>query len=192
VQLGQSPFLNILSESRTRATLKLMAKPPGTKVTADVARDLCQRAGAKAFVAGAIGNLGRQYVIGLDAVNCKTGDSLGEEQVTAENKELVLRALGEAATKLRAKLGESLSTVEKFDIPLDQATTPRTCTASFGISWDSISSVATCLTAVPGIRDVSKLCLRIPQKRSPESPQTHAEAKRIALFWLTTDSGHTS
>jgi hypothetical protein len=75
---------------------------------------------------------------------------------------------------------------------LDQATTPRTCTASFGISWDSISSVATCLTAVPGIRDVSKLCLRIPQKRSPESPQTHAEAKRIALFWLTTDSGHTS
>src|SRR5580693_6511191 len=124
VQLGQSPFLNILSESRTRATLKLMAKPPGTQVTPDVARDLCQRAGAKAFVAGAIGNLGRQYVIGLDAVNCKTGDSLGEEQVTAENKELVLRALGEAATKLRAKLGESLSTVEKFDIPLDQATTP--------------------------------------------------------------------
>ncbi|MGB6840525.1 MAG: protein kinase [Candidatus Sulfotelmatobacter sp.] len=124
VQLGQSPFLNILSESRTRATLKLMAKPPGTKVTADVARDLCQRAGAKAYVAGAIGNLGSQYVIGLDAVNCETGDSLGEEQVTAENKEQVLRALGEAATKLRAKLGESLSTVEKFDIPLDQATTP--------------------------------------------------------------------
>lgn len=124
VQLGQSPFLNILSEPRIRATLKLMAKPSGTKVTADVARDLCQRAAAKAYVAGAIGNLGSQYVIGLDAVNCKTGDLLGEEQVTAENKEQVLRALGKAATKLRARLGESLSTVEKFDIPLDQATTP--------------------------------------------------------------------
>jgi serine/threonine protein kinase/tetratricopeptide (TPR) repeat protein len=124
VQLGQSPFLNILSDARARATLKLMAKPSGTKVTPDVARDLCQRAGAKAYVAGAIGSLGTQYVIGLDAINCKTGDPLVQEQVTAENKEHVLRALGEAATNLRAKLGESLSTVEKFDIPLDQATTP--------------------------------------------------------------------
>jgi eukaryotic-like serine/threonine-protein kinase len=124
VQLGQSPFLNILSDSKTRATLKLMAKPTGTKVTPDVARDLCQRAGAKAYVAGAIGNLGSQYVISLSAINCKTGDPLVEQQVTAENKEQVLRALGAAATKLRAKLGESLSTVEKFDIPLDQATTP--------------------------------------------------------------------
>ena len=85
-----------------------MAKPPETKVTQDVARDLCQRAAAKAYVAGTIGNLGSQYVIGLDAVNCKTGDPLVEEQVTAENKEQVLRALGEAATKLRARLGESL------------------------------------------------------------------------------------
>ena len=124
VQLGQSPFLNILSDARVRGTLKLMAKPSGTKVTGDVARDLCQRAGAKAYVAGAIGSLGTQYVIGLDATNCKTGDPLAQELVTAENKEHVLRALGEAATKLRAKLGESLSTVEKFDIPLDQATTP--------------------------------------------------------------------
>ena len=93
-------------------------------MTGDIARDLCQRAAAKAYVAGTIGNLGSQYVIGLDAVNCKTGDTLVEEQVTAENKEKVIRALGEATTKLRAKLGESLSTVEKFDIPLDQATTP--------------------------------------------------------------------
>jgi tetratricopeptide (TPR) repeat protein len=124
VQLGQSPFLNILSETRARATLRLMAKPPGTKVTPDVARDLCQRASAKAYVAGTISSLGSQYVIGLDAVNCKTGDLLVQEQVTAENKEHVLRALGETATRLRTKLGESLSTVEKFDTPLDQATTP--------------------------------------------------------------------
>jgi serine/threonine protein kinase/tetratricopeptide (TPR) repeat protein len=124
VQLGQSPFLNILSDAKTRATLKLMAKPPGSKVTSDVARDLCQRASAKAYVAGAIGSLGSQYVIGLEAVNCKTGDPLVQEQVTADSKEHVLRALGGAATKLRAKLGESLGTVEKFDMPLDQATTP--------------------------------------------------------------------
>src|SRR5271157_2014149 len=124
VQLGQSPFLNILSDARTRAALKLMAKSPGTKLTPEVARDLCQRAGAKAYVSGAIASLGSQYVIGLDAVNCKSGDLLAQEQVTAENKEHVLRALGEAATKLRGKLGESLSTVEKFDTPLDPATTP--------------------------------------------------------------------
>ena len=105
VQLGQSPFLNILSDARTRATLKLMAKPPGTKVTPDIARDLCQRAGAKAYVAGAIGSLGSQYVIGLDAINCKTGDPLVQEQVTAENKEHVLRALGEAATRPSGETG---------------------------------------------------------------------------------------
>ncbi len=124
VQLCQSPFLNILSDARIRATLKLMAKPRGTKLTPEVARDLCQRAGAKAYIAGAIASLGRQYVIGLDAVNCTSGDPLAQEQVTAENKEHVLKALGEASTKLREKLGESLSTVEKFDTPLDQATTP--------------------------------------------------------------------
>ena len=123
VQLGQSPFLNIVSDARIRTALKLMAEPPGTKLTTDVARDLCQRVGAKAYVTGAIASLGSQYVIGLNAVNCKTGDALVQEQVTAENKEHVLRALGEATTRLRTKLGESLSTVEKFDIPLDQATT---------------------------------------------------------------------
>src|ERR1019366_9224816 len=83
----------------------------------------CQRASAKAYIAGTIASLGRQYVIGLDAVNCKTGDPLAQEQVTAENKEHVLKGLGEASPNLREKLGESLSTVDKFDTPLDQATT---------------------------------------------------------------------
>src|SRR3984957_7005118 len=124
VQLAQSPFLNILSNARTRATLKLMAKSPGARLTPDVASDLCQRAGGKAYISGSIASLGSQYVIGLDAINCKTGDPLAQEQVTAENKEHILKALDEAATKLREKLGESLSTVEKFDAPLDQATTP--------------------------------------------------------------------
>ncbi|MGB2676732.1 MAG: protein kinase [Candidatus Acidiferrum sp.] len=124
VQLAQSPFLNILSNARTRATLKLMAKPSGTRLTPDVASDLCERAGGKAYISGSIASLGSQYVIGLDAINCKTGDPLAQEQVTAENKEHILKALDEAATKLREKLGESLSTMEKFDVPLDQATTP--------------------------------------------------------------------
>ncbi len=123
-QLGQSPFLNILSDARTRATLRLMAKPANTRLTPEVARDLCQRADGKAYIAGSIATLGSQYVIGLDAINCKTGDFLAQEQVTAENKEHVLRALGEAATTLRKKLGESLSSADKFDAPLDQVTTP--------------------------------------------------------------------
>ena len=101
-----------------------MAKPSGTRLTPEIASDLCQRAGGKAYISGSIANLGSQYVIGLDAVNCKTGDPLAQEQVTAENKEHILKSLDEAATKLREKLGESLSTVEKFDAPLDQATTP--------------------------------------------------------------------
>jgi serine/threonine protein kinase/tetratricopeptide (TPR) repeat protein len=124
VQLAQSPFLNILSNARIRSTLKLMAKPSDTKLTADVASELCQRAGGRAYISGSIATLGSQYVIGLDAINCRTGDPLAQEQITAENKEHILKALDEAATKLREKLGESLSSVEKFDAPLDQATTP--------------------------------------------------------------------
>jgi serine/threonine protein kinase/Flp pilus assembly protein TadD len=124
VQLAQSPFLSILSTARTRATLRLMAKPLNTNLTPDVASDLCQRAGGKAYISGSIASLGSEYVIGLEATNCKTGDPIAQEQVTAENKEQVLKALSQAAAKLREKLGESLSTVEKFDAPLDQATTP--------------------------------------------------------------------
>jgi eukaryotic-like serine/threonine-protein kinase len=124
VQLAQSPFLDILSYARTRATLRLMAKPSDTRLTPDVASDLCQRAGGKAYISGSISTLGSQYVIGLDATDCKTGDPIAQEQVTAENKEHILKALDQAASKLREKLGESLSTVEKFDAPLDQATTP--------------------------------------------------------------------
>ena len=88
-----------------------------------MARELCQRAGSKAYIAGSIGSLGSEYVLGLKAVNCQSGDTLAEEQVTAASKEKVLDALGEAASKLRGELGESLATVQKFDVPLAQATT---------------------------------------------------------------------
>jgi eukaryotic-like serine/threonine-protein kinase len=123
VALNQSPFLNVLSENKVAATLKLMSRPAGTKLTPEVTRELCQRAGSKAYLAGSIASLGSQYVLGLKAVNCQSGDPLAEEQVTAASKEKVLDALGEAASKLRAELGESLATVQKLDVQLSEATT---------------------------------------------------------------------
>src|SRR5208337_1818117 len=100
-----------------------MTRPVGTKLTPEVARELCLRAGSKAYLAGSVGSLGSEYVLGLKAVNCQNGDTLAEEQVTAASKEKVLDTLGEAASKLRTELGESLATVQKFDVPLAQATT---------------------------------------------------------------------
>jgi tetratricopeptide (TPR) repeat protein/class 3 adenylate cyclase len=123
VSLRQSPFLNVLSDRQVARTLQQMTRPANTKLTPEVARDLCQRAGSKAYIAGSIGSLGSEYVLGLEAVNCQSGDTLAEEQVTAASKEKVLDALGEAASKLRRELGETLATVQKFDAPLSQATT---------------------------------------------------------------------
>ena len=123
VSLNQSPFLNVLSDSTVAKTLKLMTRPPDTRLTPDVARELCQRAGSKAYLAGAIGSLGSQYVLGLKVVNCQTGDMLAQEQATAASKEKVLDTLGETASKLRGELGESLATVQKLDVPLSEATT---------------------------------------------------------------------
>jgi serine/threonine protein kinase/tetratricopeptide (TPR) repeat protein len=123
VALNQSPFLNVLAENKAAATLKLMARPVNSPLTPEVARELCQRAGSKAYIAGSIGSLGSEYVLGLKAVNCQSGDVLAQEQVTAAAKEKVLDAVGQAAAKLRGELGESLATVQKFDVPLEDATT---------------------------------------------------------------------
>ncbi|MGB9471875.1 MAG: protein kinase [Candidatus Acidiferrum sp.] len=123
VDLGQSPFLNILSEDKVRQTLQEMTRSPGERLTQDLAREVCQRAGSKAYLSGSIASLGSQYVIGLNAVNCQAGDSLAAEQERATSKEQVLAAMDKAAAKLRNEVGESLSSVQKFDVPLDQATT---------------------------------------------------------------------
>jgi serine/threonine protein kinase/Tfp pilus assembly protein PilF len=123
VSLRQSPFLSVLSDSKVAKTLQLMTRPAGTKLTPQLARELCQRAGSKAYLAGSIGTLGSQYVLGLQAVNCQNGDTLAQEQVTAPTKEEVLAALGEMTSKLRGELGESLATVQTYDVPLSQATT---------------------------------------------------------------------
>ncbi len=123
-QLEQSPFLSLVSEQRVEQTLQLMGRPPDTKLSPDIAREVCQRAGSKAYLSGSISSIGSQYVIGTSAVNCRTGDSLAQEQVTADSKEHVLKALGEASTKLRERLGESLKTIQKLDTPIEQASTP--------------------------------------------------------------------
>jgi serine/threonine protein kinase/Tfp pilus assembly protein PilF len=123
VSLNQSPFLNVLSDNTVAETLKLMTKPPDTRLTPDIARELCQRANSKAYVAGSIASLGSQYVLSLKVVNCRSGDTLAQEQTTAAAKEKVLDALGTAASKLRGELGESLVSVQKLDVPLYQATT---------------------------------------------------------------------
>ena len=123
VALNQSPFLNVLPENKVAEDLKLMARSANSPLTREVARELCQRAGSKAYVAGSIAGLGSQYVLGLKAVNCQSGDMLAQEQVTAGAKEKVLDAVGQAAAKLRGELGESLASVQKFDVPLADATT---------------------------------------------------------------------
>jgi DNA-binding winged helix-turn-helix (wHTH) protein/tetratricopeptide (TPR) repeat protein len=124
VQLAQSPFFNILSDQKVREELRYMGRSPNDRVTQEVAQEVCQRTGSKAFLAGSIAGLGSQYVIGLKALNCGTGDSLAQEQVEAVRKEDVLKALGGASTSLRRKLGESLSSIQRFDVHIFDATTP--------------------------------------------------------------------
>lgn len=124
LSLEQSPFFKVLSDSALARTLQQMTRPASTPLTAEVTRELCQRAGSKAYLAGSIGTLGSQYILGLKAVNCQNGDTLAEEQSVAASKDKVLDALGAAASKLRRELGESLTSVQKFDVPLALATTP--------------------------------------------------------------------
>ncbi|HET7873431.1 MAG TPA: tetratricopeptide repeat protein, partial [Terriglobales bacterium] len=123
VALHQSPFLSIASDDKLASSLKLMTLPPGTPVTGAVAREACERMGSKAYIEGAIALLGSEYVLGLKAVNCRSGEVLAREQATAGTKEKVIPALGEAASRLRTQLGESLATVQKYDVRLEQATT---------------------------------------------------------------------
>jgi tetratricopeptide (TPR) repeat protein len=123
-QLEQSPFLNIFPEARIRETLKFMGLPDDERVTEDIARQICQRQGIKALLAGSISALGSHYVISLQAVNAASGDVIARTQVEAASREKVLTALGTAASGLREKLGESLNSIQKFDAPIEQATTP--------------------------------------------------------------------
>jgi len=124
VQLAQSPFLAILSDEKVHNTLKLMGRPPDERLTPAIARDLCQRASSAAVIDGSIAKLEDAYVVGLNAVDCRTGDTLAREQITSGDKRHVLAALGKAAQELRGKLGESFSSIQKYDTPIEHATTP--------------------------------------------------------------------
>jgi DNA-binding winged helix-turn-helix (wHTH) protein/tetratricopeptide (TPR) repeat protein len=120
VQLEQTPFVQLISEDQVRQTLRLMEKPPDTRLTPRVAREVCQRANAAMEIEGSIAALGNQYVLGLNAVNCNTGETIAGEQVTADGKERVINALGSAASELRSKLGESHASLVRYDVPLHQ------------------------------------------------------------------------
>jgi len=122
-QLAQSPYLNVFPEERARETLELMGRSRDEKITREAGREICQRRGIKALLAGEITSLGRNYVITLEAINSQSGEAIARLQTEAEGKELVLRTLGRAATELRGKLGESLASIRKFDAPIEQATT---------------------------------------------------------------------
>ena len=123
IQLEQSPFLNVLPDSKVNQTLRMMNRQPSEKITRDVAREICQRSNSKAMLTGSIVSIGDHYLIGLKAVDCHSGDTITSSEANAENRDRVLKALGEAGNSLREKLGESLASVEKFNKPLDQATT---------------------------------------------------------------------
>jgi len=123
VDLSQSPFLNVLSDQKVRQTLALMGKSADQRVTAEIGREICQRDGAKALLTGSIANVGSQYILTLDAVNAATGDTLAELQGRADSKEQVLKTLDTVSNEMRGKLGESLASIQKFDKPLEEATT---------------------------------------------------------------------
>jgi DNA-binding winged helix-turn-helix (wHTH) protein/tetratricopeptide (TPR) repeat protein len=139
VELGQSPFLNVLSDARASETLKMMGRPANERVTADVGRELCLRTGSKALLAGAISSLGSHYLVDVNAVACSSGETLAKEQFEATRKEDVLKALSRAASHLRAKLGEWLPSVQKFDTPIEATTTSLEALKNYSMSAKVIS-----------------------------------------------------
>ena len=141
VQLEQSPFLSLISENRIQNALRLMGQPADAPLTPETAGEICERTGSAAVLDGSIASLGSQYVLGLRAKACGTGDVIAEEQVQAARKEDVLNALGQVATKLRGRVGESLATVEKHNTPLAEATTPSLeALKAYSEGWKVLSS----------------------------------------------------
>jgi eukaryotic-like serine/threonine-protein kinase len=124
VQLEQSPFLSLVSDDRIQQIIQMMGRPADTRLTPSIAREICERTGSAAALNGSIAQIGSQYLLTLKAVNCLSGDSLASAEAQASDKNHVLEALGKTASEIRKKLGESLSTVQKLDTPIEQATTP--------------------------------------------------------------------
>ena len=157
-QLEQSPFLNLLSDTRAAETLALMARPRDARLTKELAREVCQRTGSAATIEGSISSLGSQYVLGLSAVDCHNGDLLAEEQVTASGREKVLKALGGAAAKMREKLGESLPSVEKYDTPPESVTTPSLqALRAYSLGWRAWNVNIDAEAALPFFQEAIRL-----------------------------------
>ena len=156
VQLQQSPFLSLFPDARVRQTLRLMGRPPEAHVSAETAREICERQGLKALIAGSIASLGRNYVITLEAVSARTGDVLAGEQVEAEGKEAVLKALGRAASALRQKLGESLGSIQAFDAPLELTTSSLEALRAFSLGMERAGR-GRFLDAIPLLRRAVEL-----------------------------------
>lgn len=136
VQLEQSPFLSLVPDERIRKTLALMGQPADARLTPALAREVCERSGAAAMLEGSITPLGTQYVLGLRASNCRTGDVLDEEQGQATRKEDVLNVLSQIANTFRTRVGESLATVEQHSTPLVEATTSSLdALKAFSMAW---------------------------------------------------------
>jgi DNA-binding winged helix-turn-helix (wHTH) protein len=136
VELEQSPFLSLISDERIQQMLKLMAKPADARLTPEIAREICERTASAAVLDGSIAKLGSQYVLGLRAQDCRTGNILADQQVQVARKEDVLDALSQIATKFRSRAGESLTTVNQHDIPLAEATTPSLAALkAYSVGW---------------------------------------------------------
>jgi eukaryotic-like serine/threonine-protein kinase len=133
VELGQSPFLNVLSDRKVGETLRMMGRSPDEHITADVGRELCLRTGCKAVLSGSITSLGNHFLIALDAVACSSSDTLAKEEIEATSQEEVLKALSQASSKLRSKLGESLPSVQKFEVPIEATTSSLEALKSYSM-----------------------------------------------------------
>jgi eukaryotic-like serine/threonine-protein kinase len=157
VLLEQSPFLSIVSDQQIQQTLQMMGQKPDAKLTPQTARELCQRTGSAAVLDGSIAQIGTQYLLTLTAVNCVSGESLASTEAQASDKNRVLDALGKTASEIRNKLGESLSTVQKFDIPLEQATTPSLEALKAFSSGFRVLSTAGPASAIPFFKQATDL-----------------------------------
>jgi tetratricopeptide (TPR) repeat protein len=167
VQLQQSPFLSLVSEERIQGVLRLMGRPADARLTPEIAREICQRTASAAVLDGSVASLGSQYVLGLRAKNCTTGDVLDEEQVQAARKEDVLNALSQIASQFRTRVGESLATVKQHDTPLEEATTPSLeALRAFSVASKHLTSDHNLPAAVPLFKDAIE--------RDPNFAMAHA------------------
>jgi eukaryotic-like serine/threonine-protein kinase len=179
IQLQQSPFLHLLPEAQVRHQLKLMKRAPNQRVTAELAREICERQNLKALIAGSLAPLGSHYVITLEALNGQTGETLAHEQVEAENKEQVLRALSQAATRLREKLGESLSSIRRFDRPLQEGTTAKPEAFKAYSQGTELAVGGRLAEAIPFLQRAVEL--------DPEF--AHAYSQMAIMYWVTDRPG---